>query len=60
MSEEEEAQLNVLIAVTACLFDDTHRQLYLTVFMPAMAGPALDIGIDNAKGRRKVIDDICD
>lgn len=53
-------ELRLLNAITECLLNDTTRHVYLVVFLPALAGgPGLSVGVDNARGRRAVMDSIC-
>jgi len=52
-------KFDLLNTVTSCLLDETSRQLYLEFVMPALAGPSFNIGIDNVKGRRAAIKQIC-
>ncbi|KAK5651113.1 hypothetical protein OQA88_13276 [Cercophora sp. LCS_1] len=57
---KEPGELRLLNAVTECLLNDTTRHVYLVVFLPALAGgPGLSVGVDNARGRRAVMDSIC-
>jgi hypothetical protein len=53
-------ELRLLNAVTECLLNDTTRHVYLVFFLPALAGgPGLNVGVDNARGRRAVMDSMC-
>lgn len=54
-----EAEFDTFISIVRYLLDDSHRNEYLVSFLPVLAGPSLNIGIDNAKGRRAAIDAIC-
>ena len=53
-------ELRLLNAVTECLLNDTTRHVYLVVFLPALAGgPGLSVGVENARGRRAIMDSMC-
>ena len=46
-------------AVAGCLLNDTMRTEYLAVFVPALVGQSFEVDINNAVGRRGVIDSVC-
>lgn len=57
---EEAKKARLIGSVATMLLDDMARYEYMVLFMPVLAGRRLDIGVGDARGRRKALAGICD